>query len=181
MNHLSTSEALRIQKALEGIKKSFPRIEMSLDHLSMGASVALLTQQDQEQLRKISISVTQMSASAALLIQKAFEGINKSFPRIEMSLDHLPMGFHSKLIAPPQANPEPGNAAKVLNALNEEFQTKQDEHAKNPRKVVAMIATLSAGEKINVQRARNTGDETIEITGRNTHSGKKQKVLGRCI
>ena len=177
------SEALRMQQ------ESQDRIrEMSISVAQMDASqIAQKWYEYQERSRKVMRSALEISnplnasylSGFSAMIEanpKALEGINKSLPRTEMSLDHPSMDLHSKLIAPPQTNPEPGNAAKVLNAVNEELQIKEGEHAGNPRKVVAMIATLSAGEKIYVQQVRNTGDETIEITGRNIHNGKEQKV-----
>lgn len=86
--------------------------------------------------------------------------------------------FHPEVyLPPPMPEPEPGNALKVLNTFKSEFEALQNEHSGNPRKVVVMIATLSDGEKINVQSARNEGDETIELIGINIHSGNDRKVL----
>ena len=65
----------------------------------------------------------------------------------------------------------------MLEAFKKDLETKQRECEGSPRFVVIMIATLSAGEKIYINCARNVGDHTIEIIGTNVHNNKEQKVL----
>lgn len=89
----------------------------------------------------------------------------------------LPIFDHAAFIPPPMPEPEPGEAAQVLAALQEDFEALKTEHAFNPSKGVFMIATLSNGVQLNISAARNIGDQTIEIVGVCLETTRERKVM----
>lgn len=85
-------------------------------------------------------------------------------------IDHMPV------LPQPVPEQEPGEAAKVLAKLQNDFDGLCEEHANNPSKQPVMIVMLADGTEIYIQTARNVGDHSVELTGLEFGTGDRREL-----
>ena len=83
---------------------------------------------------------------------------------------------HAAFMPQPTPEQEPGEAAKILAKLQQDFDDLCEEHANNPSKQPVMIVMLANGTEIYIQTARNVGDQSIELTGLEFGTGDHREL-----
>lgn len=83
---------------------------------------------------------------------------------------------HVAFMPQPAPEQEPGEAAKILAKLQQDFDDLCEEHANNPSKQPVMIVMLANGTEIYIQTARNVGDQSIQLTGLEFGTGNPREL-----